>query len=140
MAFQNCNVNKLKSALNKVDNISYDKLNNLINDISFSEWTSPSERRIIEAIKEIISEYKTIQKKINNYKKASEYIEEYKDLESDYDSDRNKVDKYKSKLKNCDENDIEYYNNKIDSYNNRISNKKQKMDSLVEKAVNLAKS
>lgn len=140
MAFQNCNVNKLNSALNKIDNISYDKLNSLVNDISFNEWTSPSEKRIITAVNLIIEEYKKIQKKINNYKQACEYIEEYKELESGYDSDRKKVSKYEKKLKDCDEKDIEYYNNKLDSYNASVLNTKKKMDSLVQKAVSLAKS
>lgn len=137
MAFQNCNVNKLNNSLNKLDNISYEKIDTLINEMNSNDWQSNSRTRIIDALNKIKNEYKSIQNKVKNYKQASVYIEEYKELESDYNSDRKKVDKYKDKLNDCDENDIAYYNNKINQYNSNVSNKKQKMNDLMQKISDL---
>lgn len=137
MAFQNCNVNKLNNSLNKLDNISYEKIDTLINEMNSNDWQSNSRTRIIDALNKIKNEYKTIQNKVKNYKQASVYIEEYQELESDYNSDRKKADKYKDKLNDCNENDIAYYNNKINQYNSSVSSKKQKMNDLMQKISNL---
>lgn len=139
MAFQNCNVNKLQSALNKVDNINYEKIENLIDSLNYNDWESKSNGRIKSALREIVNEYKSIQKKISNYKEASNYIEEYQELENDYNNYRQKVNKYKDKLNDCDKNDLMYnsYNNKLDSYNSKVSNSKARMTELMQKISNL---
>ena len=139
MAYQNCNVNKLQSALNTVDNISYEKIEDLIGSMNSNDWESKSNARIKNALREIVNEYKTIQKKINNYKEASNYIEEYQEVEDDYNNYRKKVDKYKDKLSNCDKDDLMYnfYDNKLDSYNSKVSNNKSRMSELMRKINNL---
>lgn len=135
MAFQNCNVNKLQNSINKVDNIDYSKLETLMNDLDGNNWYSNSRTRIITAIKEIINEYKNIQKKLGDYKEASYLIEEYQNLEDDYNNYRKKANNYKNRLADCDENDImrDYYDNKVSSYNSKVSNNKEKMNELKKK-------
>ena len=139
MAFQNCNANKLNSTLSRLDNISYEKIDTLINEMDYNDWQSNSRTRIIDALNMIKDEYKIIQNKIKNYKQAGAYIEEYQELEDDYNNYRKKVDKYKDKLSNCDKDDLMYnfYDNKLDSYNSKVSNNKSRMSELMRKINNL---
>lgn len=140
MAFQNCDVNKLENSINKVDNINYDNINDLINSISYNEWQSPSEKRVITALKSLVSEYKEIQSKLDKYRRACTHIEQYKELESELGGYNDKLSSYKSRLKKCDDEDNwtkDYLDGKVDTYQTKIANNKSKMQELVRKASDL---
>lgn len=151
MAYENIEINKLKKALNKIDNINSNKLEKINDKINSSEWSSGVENRIKEAIKKEISEIKAIQTKINNYKDACDYIKEYQKLDDDIDgynnslsSYRNKLSSYNDKLsdyqttmKNYDSDtpDVSkaYTQGRIDHYNNKISNAKDNIADINSK-------
>ena len=107
MAYESVNVSKLRSSLNKIDDIKSSNFSDVINSIDASKWSGGIVNRIKTALKKDVSEIKEIQKKINNYKTACNYIEEYKDLD-----DNNKLNSYKTNLSN--------YNKKLNSYRNEM--------------------
>lgn len=162
MAYENINVNKLRSALNKIDDINSSSLESLNNKLSSSEWSGGIVNRIKTATKKDISEIKEIQKKINNYKTACNYMEEYQDLDDDiksynsslssYRSDLNyyngKLSNHKRTMRNYDSNTsdisrdytqgrIDYYNQKVSSMNSKISNVNSKLSNAKSRQATL---
>lgn len=147
MAYENVNVFKLESALNKIDNISYGNIDNLYNKLATDQWQSPIRNRIRTALKEVVSEYMAIQKEIRNYKLAASLIRNYQQSDDDYKkyvkktSDaKQKYDKYRYKTNpdSSDEYWKNYYKNKYNEYLSKqktsINNKnemKRRIDSLI---------
>lgn len=130
MAYEKINAIELKSALNKLDNISYSKLSNLIGDIQPNEWESPARRRVIEAMNEIIKETKAIQNDIKRYKTVADDIKKYKDLQSDLKTYRSKKIKYETLLRTCPLDDTvnrAYYQSRLSYYKSKIRSNESKM-------------
>lgn len=86
MAYENININSLRSALNKIDDINSSDFSNLVGKINGSEWSGSVVNHIKAAIEKDISEIKEIQNKIENYKTVCIYIEEYKNLDNNVNS------------------------------------------------------
>lgn len=114
MAYENINVNSLRGALNKIDNISSSNFESFVNKLSNSEWAGGIINRIRTATNKDIQEIKEIQKKIRNYKTACDYIEEYQDLDDDIKRYSNKLESY--------EKDRDRYNDKLSSYKKTMRN------------------
>lgn len=114
MAYENINVNTLSKTLDKIDNISSSDYENFVNKLSNSEWSGGIINRIKTATNKEISEIKEIQKKINKYKTACDYIEEYQDLDDDIKRYNNKLDSY--------EKDRDRYNDKLNSHKRTMRN------------------
>lgn len=154
MAYENINVNNLRRALNKIDNISSSNFENIIDKLSGSEWSGGMVNRIKAATNKDVSEIKEIQKKIKNYKTACDYIEEYQDLDDDikrysnsldsYKDDRNryndKLSSYKRTMRNYSSNEPEinknYTQSRIDSYSWKLSNVNSKISDMNSKISN----
>lgn len=114
MAYENININSLRSALNKIDDINSSDFSNLVGKINGSEWSGSVVNHIKGAIEKDISEIKEIQNKIENYKTVCIYIEEYKNLD-------NNVNSYNSKLKHY-QNDKTTYTNKLNKHRTKLRN------------------
>lgn len=158
MTYENLNVSNLKKSLNKIDNINYEKIDDLSSKLSDSEWGSPIRKRIKTALNEIVKEYENIQEKINDYKTACNYIEEYQKLSDDMKSYNNLLSTYKNDLNYCNnklyehkrtmesydsntldssriytQGRIDYYNWKISNTNSNISDINSKLSSTKSK-------
>lgn len=163
MAYEKINVSNLKKALNKIDDINYENINSLSGKLTDNEWGSPIRGRIKTALNVIVNEYKNIQKKINNYKTACNYIDEYQKLAADIKSYNNSLSTYKSDLNNYNnklydhkrtmesydsntldssrnytQGRIDYYNLKISNTNYNISNINSKLSSAKSKQKELS--
>ena len=151
MAYENINVNSLRRALNKIDNISSSNYESFVNKLSNSEWAGGIINRIRTATNKEISEIKDIQKQINKYKTACDYIEEYQDLDDDirrynnsldsYERDRDryndKLSSYKRTMRNYSSNEPEinknYTQSRIDNYSWKLSNVNSKISDMNSK-------
>lgn len=146
MAYENIDTDKMKTSLSKLDNINYDKVNDLIGKLQTDQWQSPSRKRIINALKVIVQEIKQIDGSIKTYKTATELIEDYKDYDkSDKKNESEakeakKYDEYNSKVEPtiADENFKKFYKKKYEdclskssSSNNNKKMIKNKINSLV---------
>ena len=102
MAYENVNTLKLNSALNKIDNINYEKINDLKSKLTNDQWGSPIRLRIKTALQDLINEYKIIQKEIENYKTATDYIRDYQKEDDDYKRYTRKADSCWSSYRSYD--------------------------------------
>lgn len=141
MAFENCSEYKLNSALRKIDNISSNKIDSLINSINNNDWQSETRTNIVAALKEIQKEYKQIETKIVKYKQVADYIDEYKSVQKKYNYYNDKVSDYKRYYNNLGDNNIlnlkDYYQNRIEDCTSDAASNKAKMTQLMNKINNL---
>ena len=145
MAYENVNINKMRSALNKLDNIksSSAKLDKLLEDLNpfwGITWDSVTKQKIEDALITTKACYNQIEKIIDNGKLIANDIKEYQDLKDDNDDYARKIKNLKNQKKlysysnsltggNSDsikqkilkiEADIKTYNNKINTNKNRM--------------------
>lgn len=141
MAYENINVYKLKSSLNKIDNISSSKITSLANNLSVNHWSGASRGRIKIALDKLASEYGEITKETKRFKTVADYIDEYKDLEKQNDTYNRKITYYKALLlMYLDESQAyqrEQTKRKIQECKNRISNNNSRKNQLVNQINNL---
>lgn len=141
MAFENCSEYKLNSALRKIDNISSNKIDDLINDIGYNDWQSSTKWNVVEALKEIKKEYDQIRTKVSKYKQVADYIDDYKKAQEKYEYYSDALNRYKRYYNNSDEDSIfnlkDYYQGRIESSTANVNNNKAKMTELMNKINNL---
>lgn len=148
MAYENISTYKLNNALNKIDNINYENINNLKSKLTSDQWGSPIRSRIKTALQDLISEYKAIQKEIKDYKTAAELIKDYQEANDDYDRYVQKANdyrqkyeqyKYKTDLDANDEYWKNHYKNKYNEYMNMKSSAQNSKNQLKNRINNLIK-
>lgn len=123
MAYENINSASLKKSLSQVTDISPNKVNNLINKLSRSEWRSIGQIRVSNALREIASEINKLKSDASNYKNASIYIEKCKNEQQNLRKYRGKVSEYEYYLRNCPANNQVARNN----YTNALNNYRRKV-------------
>lgn len=149
MSYDKINYIKLKAALNSIDNINCNRITNLKNDISKSDWGSPICDRVKTAMGTLEKEYSNLKTKINNYKKNIQYIQDYQNAKDEYDKydtkeTQNYKDylKYKSKYDEASDNDalkpmykieMERYYKKYKEYNDKKNAAKKSIQTAENK-------
>lgn len=125
MAYENINTNSLNNALDKLDNIDANKINNIVTSLNYNEWQSPFRGHIINALSDILDEYRKIKKKKARFETISSLVKSYKEQDDDYNRYTIKVNEYRRKYEqykyktDLDANDEywkRYYKNKYDEY------------------------
>ena len=142
MAYENIDVNKLKTALSTINNINNSKIDNLVQRMDSEQWQSPVRSRLQTALSNISKQYASLKKDIDTYKEIANYIEKYKHAKSDYDSLNDNVNYYNNKLNSLDENSSfyeynkNYFKSKLDNNVLARNNAKASMNEI-EKKINL---
>lgn len=136
MAYENIDVNKLNSALEKLDNINSDSLANLKNNLTSDQWESTVRTRITTAMTTLLKEYDTLTEDIENSKNIKVKIKKYQDIKEEYDSlakDKNnywsKYEQYKKMYNNAESNKKNIYLNKKNFYYNKYLKAKSEYNS-----------
>ena len=142
MAYENIDVNKLKTALSTINNINNSKIDNLVQRMDSEQWQSPVRSRFQTALSNISKQYASLKKDIDTYKEIANYIEKYKHAKSDYDRLNDNVNYYNNKLNSLDENSSfyeynkNYFKSKLDSNVLARNNARVSMNEI-EKKINL---
>lgn len=146
MAYEKVNVSRLESALNKIDNINHDKVDNLISKLQTDQWQSPSRKRIITALKVITSETKAIENDIKRYKTVAQYIKNYQDFDTNYKryiseariaKQNYEKYQYKANPNATDEYLKRYYRNRYNEYLSKQSSALNSRNQIINKINNL---
>lgn len=141
MAFENVNVDNLKSALNSCKNsINYSISKSLISSISNRNvWQSDSKMVLKNALDTLVNtRYRDLKNKISDYQTAVKYIEEYQELKKKNQSLTAENSRLSSKLYY----EETYYTYTYDSEGNKESHKNTRTvkNYTVEKQINNNKS
>lgn len=140
MDFENLNVNKLRSSLSSLNDISNNKnsLKKVSDSLSASNWTENSRVRIKNALDEMNAIYDEIEKYISKCTTAADYIEQYKALETQNKQYQYKLESSKKQIKNASEEyDTSSLEKKVNQYESSIYKNNSKKNILKEKIINL---
>lgn len=142
MAYENIDVNKLKTALSTINNINNSKIDSLVQKMDSEQWQSPVRSRLQTALSNISKQYASLKKDIDTYKEIANHIEKYNRAKSDYDRLNDDVNYYNNKLNSLDENSSfyeynkSYFKSKLDNNVLARNNARASMNEI-EKKINL---
>lgn len=133
MKLENCDVNKLQTALNQIKKINYKSLESLSNDVLCEQWQSHSNKKISKAIKELVSEYKEILDSVTRYQQIIPKLNQYRELSNEMSTINYYIQEYSNRINWCDSKDtvnLQRYNNNLNYYKNKLYNNTSSMKSL----------